>query len=282
MENCAFMQEMISRMLDEELNPEEQAALAEHLAVCPECRTMYQAFAAVSDTLRGDLAEPPEALRENVMAELRREQIRKRNLRPWRAVLSAAAVAALALGLRYGLPALTPKNTMTAARQVEDTAATMLYAASVEGLQTNGAAVRAESPEEAKEEAALFETADAAHVEESAEAEFAAAAPAAPVQENAAASRSAAASAGGALADAALPVYDLSGTLELAALPEALRAGTAETDPDRLGEPAGTILASDGSLTLYAYEGALYFLSPADGTPLRCGLSAAELESLAG
>lgn len=281
MENCALMQEMISRMLDEELSAGEQAALAEHLAICPECRALYQAFAAVSGTLRNDLAEPPESLRENVMAEIRRERIRKRNLRPWRAVLSAAALAALVLGLRYGLPAMTPNKAMTAARQAGDTgAAQKLYAASVEGLQTNGsAAVIEESPAEEREESVLMMSSADAVTEESAELEYEETAPAAPLYD---AQRSAAVAGAGKPADAALPVYDLSETLELAALPGTLRAEPADLDPQRLDSPAGTILTADGSLALYAYDGALYFFSPADGTPQRCGLSPAELESLAG
>ena len=101
MENCAVMQEWISRMLDEELNAEEQAALAKHLETCPDCRALYEAFSAVSGALREDLEEPPESLRENVMAEIRREEIRKKNRRPRWAVLTVAAAAALALGLGF-------------------------------------------------------------------------------------------------------------------------------------------------------------------------------------
>ncbi|MBO6040135.1 MAG: hypothetical protein J6P58_02905 [Oscillospiraceae bacterium] len=61
---------------------------------------MYRAFAALSEGLGGDLAEPPESLRENVMAEIRREQIRERNRRPFRVggFVAAAAVLALVIG----------------------------------------------------------------------------------------------------------------------------------------------------------------------------------------
>ena len=48
MQDCAYMQELISRMIDGELDADEQAVLAKHLEDCPACRTMYDAFNAVS------------------------------------------------------------------------------------------------------------------------------------------------------------------------------------------------------------------------------------------
>ena len=101
MENCEAMQELLSRMLDEDLDAHEQRELAEHLKNCPDCRAMYEAFSALSGQLRSDLAEPPESLRENVMAEIRREQIRKKNRRPWRYALAVAAMAALVIGIHF-------------------------------------------------------------------------------------------------------------------------------------------------------------------------------------
>lgn len=101
MENCEAMQELLSRMLDEDLDAHEQRELAEHLKSCADCRAMYEAFSALSGQLRSDLVEPPESLRENVMAEIRREQIRAKNRRPWRYALAVAAMAALVVGVHF-------------------------------------------------------------------------------------------------------------------------------------------------------------------------------------
>ena len=51
MNDCALTQEMISRVLDDDLSADERAALAKHLESCESCRTLYEAFAAVSASL---------------------------------------------------------------------------------------------------------------------------------------------------------------------------------------------------------------------------------------
>ena len=85
MEDCAYMQELISRMLDEDLNADEQAALAKHLESCPACRTMYEAFAAVSASLGGELERKltREAVRKGLAAlpEEQREILLLREIR---------------------------------------------------------------------------------------------------------------------------------------------------------------------------------------------------------
>ena len=70
MNGCEYYQELISRMLDEDINRDERAELARHLETCPECRMMYQAFSTLSDTISCDLEEPPENLTDNIMAEI--------------------------------------------------------------------------------------------------------------------------------------------------------------------------------------------------------------------
>ena len=95
--------ELISRLLDEDtaLTGEEQAALRAHLAECAECAAVYEAFAALSDAIGGDLAEPPARLRENVMGEIRREEIRRKNRRSfrWTGLVAVAAALALLIGV---------------------------------------------------------------------------------------------------------------------------------------------------------------------------------------
>ena len=94
MNSCDFYQELISRMLDDELSNNERSVLAEHLYMCDECAAMYSAFSMVSDMVATDLVEPPEELAEDVMAHIRRAEIRKRNRRNTRATKNAITAAA--------------------------------------------------------------------------------------------------------------------------------------------------------------------------------------------
>lgn len=109
MSGCDFYQELISRMLDEDLSRDERAALAEHLGTCRECTAMYQAFSALSDTVASDLVEPPEDLSDNIMAELRRAEIVRKNgrttrlSRPMKNLIAAAACVALVVAAVGGV-----------------------------------------------------------------------------------------------------------------------------------------------------------------------------------
>lgn len=107
MSGCEQNQELISRMLDEDLSEEEKALVAEHLRVCPDCAALYAAFSGLSGAIQGDLEEPPASLRETVMAAVRREALaEKRPLRlsrPMRSFLAAAACLALLTGVSYVL-----------------------------------------------------------------------------------------------------------------------------------------------------------------------------------
>ena len=90
MNMCEYYQELISRMLDDELNNQERKVLAEHLSVCEECAAVYSAFSMLSDTVANDLVEPPEELAEDIMAHIRRAEMRKRNQREQRAKRAAS------------------------------------------------------------------------------------------------------------------------------------------------------------------------------------------------
>ena len=153
MENCEAMQELLSRMLDEDLDAAEQRELAEHLKNCPDCRAMYEAFSALSGQLRSDLAEPPESLRENVMAEIRREQIRAKNRRPWRYALAVAAMAALVIGVHFAAG-----NRMVAdlSQSVEITASAQPFEAAAGGSMMMYAANSAAEEESAEEMAPVL------------------------------------------------------------------------------------------------------------------------------
>lgn len=104
MSGCEMYQELISCLLDGELNEEESTALAEHLEHCPECEAMFEAFAGLSRSLGENMEEVPEGLHENIMAAVRREDIKNKNSRkklskPMKAALTTAACAVLVVGV---------------------------------------------------------------------------------------------------------------------------------------------------------------------------------------
>lgn len=258
MEQCAAMQELISRLLDEDLNAAERAALAEHLAVCPECQALYEAFSAVSGALRKQQEEPPARLHENVMAAVRRDAMGKRNRRArrrWGALLSAAAVAALAIGLRFGLHRSPAALNMTAVDFAAEEAA----------------------EEPPVEEELLMEAPKAAR----GSADFAAAAQAVP-EANAVPTEGAAEQM---MMDyAALPaspVCDLSGTLRFAELLETLGGEKVTLPLERLGEePALIVRCADGELSLFEVKGALYYYDPVGEALMRTPLSREDVYDL--
>lgn len=98
MNDCEYYRELISRMLDEELTAEESAALESHLESCAQCRVMYEAFSAVS-RLAGETEEPPEALHESIMADIRRADIKAKNRRLRPVFAAAACLAVVLLGV---------------------------------------------------------------------------------------------------------------------------------------------------------------------------------------
>ena len=51
MKDCAYYQELISRLVDREITPEEGEELAAHARECEECRAVYTAFVSLSDAL---------------------------------------------------------------------------------------------------------------------------------------------------------------------------------------------------------------------------------------
>ena len=112
MSSCEHYQELISRLVDDELSAEEQAVLVSHLEHCPDCAALVQAFQSISAVIAEDLAEPPEALSENVMAELRREAIKTENRkkRRWKGPLATAACLAVVIAAAWLIPNMFRAN----------------------------------------------------------------------------------------------------------------------------------------------------------------------------
>lgn len=127
MSSCEYYQEMISRMIDDELSEEEQAVLARHLDTCPACSALYAAFSGLSAAIADDLAEPPEELTGNIMAELRRADIQAKNRRKprWRGALAVAACLALVIMAARLVPGLFQAS--SAAPAADDMAAPATY-----------------------------------------------------------------------------------------------------------------------------------------------------------
>ena len=158
MKECEYYQELISRLLDEDLTADEDAALKSHLESCAECRRMFEAFSAVS-RLAGETEEPPEALSENIMAGIRRAEIKKKNRR-LRPMLAAAACLAVVLLGAWGV-----RNTLFA-EKAADLAVPMAAPA-----EAPCAAMIPEEPESEEEAAEAPDDTDAAMFTESAPAE---------------------------------------------------------------------------------------------------------------
>lgn len=122
MNGCEYYQELISRMLDEDLSREERAALTEHLNGCPDCAKVYQAFSMLSDTVSSDMEEPPENLADNVMAEIRRGEIVRKNHgrtpRQIKNLIAAAACAVLVIAAVGGVAVVNSKRSDTAVYEV--------------------------------------------------------------------------------------------------------------------------------------------------------------------
>lgn len=94
MSGCEKYQELISRLIDEDLDEKEHAELAAHLKNCKECALMVSAFTGLSAALSSDLEEVPEALHENMMAEVRRSHMAAQNRRGFMKRVKKYSVAA--------------------------------------------------------------------------------------------------------------------------------------------------------------------------------------------
>lgn len=101
--DCEKCREMISCLLDGELSQAEQSLVREHIASCPECRSVYDAFSAVSEQMHEE--EPlPEELHEKIMSGIKAKPKKKTGI-VWIKYLSVAACLALVIfaGVKSGM-----------------------------------------------------------------------------------------------------------------------------------------------------------------------------------
>ncbi len=101
--DCEKCREMISCLLDDELDDTERGLVREHIAQCPECRSVYDAFCAISEQMREP--EPlPDGLHEKIMSGISAKPKKKTGI-VWIKYLSAAACIALVIfaGAKSGI-----------------------------------------------------------------------------------------------------------------------------------------------------------------------------------
>jgi len=184
---CQHYSELISCLIDGELTNVERESVLGHIAECERCRALYNAFAAVSSASGEELEEVPEDLRENIMANIRREEIRRNNTRKKhiRTTVSAAACLALIITAAFAAsPLLRRKGSV---EKLSADYKTSVTEAAPEAPAVGGAipetflfddsATDFAVPEAVEEEAAAvaesLTEADAAPIQESAEPESA-------------------------------------------------------------------------------------------------------------
>lgn len=131
---------LLSGHLDGANTPEEEARLEAHLARCPDCRRILDAYTAMDQGILELSEEPPAQLHQRIMEAVAAapKPSRRRRVRPAVMGLAAAAVLCLALGLGY-LP-----------RQTEEPAQPQVARASY--TQTDALPVQEDTPDVATRE----------------------------------------------------------------------------------------------------------------------------------
>ena len=99
---CDQALELLSAQLDGAMTIEEQTALQEHLAACPECRRIQSELKMAEEALPELQQEPPKLLHDTVMREIRRETRRKKERKPLLRFVGAMAAAAALLAVLAG------------------------------------------------------------------------------------------------------------------------------------------------------------------------------------
>lgn len=144
MRTCETMLDLISLRLDGELTPEQEQALAEHLASCPACRALADDLAGIRSVMSGMNVPTPAFIMEHVMERIKGEEEKavpfpaKRNsTRQWRAWGGIAAALVLVVSgmfVLWGGNETTGGEAMTLnAGMQEPSAALWAYRAAIEG-----------------------------------------------------------------------------------------------------------------------------------------------------
>ena len=116
--NCDKTLELLSAELDGRLSETEHAELQAHLDECADCRRVYGTLRDVDAMLPETQLEPPKALHDAVMREVRADAAKRQQKKRWVpvAVIGVAAAAAFVLG-SFGLiemPGFSNRNQSSA------------------------------------------------------------------------------------------------------------------------------------------------------------------------
>ena len=116
--NCDKTLELLSAELDGRLSDAEHAELQAHLDECADCRRVYGTLRDVDAMLPETQLEPPKALHDAVMREVRADAAKRQQKKRWVpvAVIGVAAAAAFVLG-SFGLiemPGFSNRNQSSA------------------------------------------------------------------------------------------------------------------------------------------------------------------------
>ncbi len=104
MNACERYEEMISALLDDELDAEAEAELRAHMAECDHCSEMYRAFSAVGEALREQ--DVPDTLHDAIMTKVHAAEKAGRTQRTivrLRPILAAAACLIVLVGTVFAL-----------------------------------------------------------------------------------------------------------------------------------------------------------------------------------
>lgn len=106
MANCNENFELLSSLIDGELDSQQEAELCAHIETCENCKRVYTALKSISDATGDELVQPPEMLAKGIMFKInaREQQGGKRRFAFGRFTAMAACLAVIILGAsRLGL-----------------------------------------------------------------------------------------------------------------------------------------------------------------------------------
>lgn len=96
MNDCEKCRELISCLLDGELSDSERSFVRGHIADCPECSAVYEAFSAISGQMKLE-EDIPDGLHEKIMSGIKAKPRKKTGGIVWIKYLSAAACLAIVI-----------------------------------------------------------------------------------------------------------------------------------------------------------------------------------------
>lgn len=185
MSDCERWQELMSQMLDDEITPEDAAALRSHMRTCQSCQAMWNLLFTVSHTIQQDIVQPPVELSQSVMARVRAENARNteasgsgrsrknrdRRLPVWTRAAAAACLVVVIGAVAYASwdgRGMASSSTSLSIRAADTAEAETADAADM-GMEISGDAMEEAFEEETAEEETAMEAARAVITESAAD-----------------------------------------------------------------------------------------------------------------